>query len=83
MEIKSEEIRVTFSPDGNQIVISTKDGQAKIFDSKIGAIVGELQIAHHSNKIINVCFTPDNRLITCCNFGPAMIWDAEKGALIG
>ena len=65
LEYNSYYFLVSFSQDSTRIVITTKEeGLAMIWDAKTGDLIGKLMNGQ-SDKIINACFSPDDKLVTC------------------
>jgi len=68
---------VAFSPDGRQIVTSSADSTAKLWDASTGR---ELLTLHHGRIISSVAFSPDGRRIVTGGWdNTARVWDAGTG----
>ncbi len=70
-----------FSPDGRQLVTTSRDRTGRIWDVERGALVATL--AGHTGSVVTADFSPDgDRIVTASNDGTARLWDSQRGALI-
>jgi WD40 repeat protein/serine/threonine protein kinase/Tfp pilus assembly protein PilF len=67
-----------FSPDGQRVVTASKDGTARIWDSRTGLpLCGPLK---HKSEMNWATFSPDGkRVVTASQDHTARIWDAQTG----
>ena len=71
---------VAFSPDGQRILTGHKDGRARIWDWKSGAIVGAPM--QHPDEVIDAQFTPDGRqILTAVRLNTMHVWDVATNKL--
>jgi len=71
-------LSASWSPDGNSIVTTGKDGSVFIWDSTTGKI--KFEISKQSTSIQNVSWAPDAALIaTAGDDGLIKLWDAKTG----
>jgi WD40 repeat protein/class 3 adenylate cyclase len=69
---------VGFSPDGQSIVMGSRNGAARIWSVKNGNSIATLK--GHSKALTNVEFSPDGlSLVTASRDGTARIWSASDG----
>jgi WD40 repeat protein len=70
---------VEFSPDGQRLVMASRNGTARIWDLHFGQQLGEL--LRHQGAIISVLFSPDgHRIATMSTDRTARLWDGSSGA---
>ena len=70
----------SFSPDGSQIVTTSSDKTAKIWNAQTGAL--EHTLIGHLRAILSALFSPDgSKIVTASTDGTAKIWNAKTGAL--
>lgn len=73
---------VHFSPDGKQVVTSSFDGTARVWDAGTGKNVSTLR--GHRDRVITAAFSPDgNQVVTASEDKTARVWDAKSGKLLG
>jgi WD40 repeat protein len=71
-----------FSPDGSCVVAGSRDGVARLRDTRSGASVGERML--HANEVLSARFSPDgSRVVTASKDGTARLWDARTGGALG
>src|SRR5439155_24463 len=69
-----------FSPDGNQVLTSSDDHTARIWDTTTGK---ELLRLPHASDVYDAAFNSNGtRIVTSCRDKIARVWDAESGALL-
>ena len=67
-----------FSPDGNRIITSCRDGHARIIDWRTGEIL--VRGLDHEADILNACFADEGRTaITIGNDKLLKVWCSETG----
>jgi WD40 repeat protein/tetratricopeptide (TPR) repeat protein/tRNA A-37 threonylcarbamoyl transferase component Bud32 len=72
---------VTFSPDGRWVLSGNKDGRARVWDWRTGALV--CPPLQHADEVLDVAFTPDGRhALTAVRNGTVHIWELATGKLI-
>src|SRR6266542_2022079 len=70
-----------FSPDGKQIVTSSDDGTARVWDASSGTLLQSLR--GHTHVVNSAAFSHDGRLVvTASSDKTAKLWDAHTGAEI-
>lgn len=73
--------RVTFSPDGQFVVITSWNSTAWIWEAETSSVARELR--GHKGMIHDVSFSPDGRfLVTSSRDKTARVWEAQTGALL-
>ncbi len=69
---------VAFSPDGRLIAAAGKDGKARIWDARTGALVRIF--AGHTDALTGVEFSADgSRIVTSSRDRDARVWDVKTG----
>ncbi|KAG6809530.1 hypothetical protein H0H92_015911, partial [Tricholoma furcatifolium] len=72
---------VAFSPNGTQIVSSSRDKSVRVWDVSTGKQVQELQ--GHTNWVKSVAFSPCSTLIVSGSFDKSLrVWDVTNGKQI-
>lgn len=66
----------TFSPDGRQILTTSRDGVARLWNTADGAQVASITLPGAS--VLSASFSPDGRhVLTASSDGPATIWTLD------
>ena len=74
-------VRATFSPDGREVVTTSLDNTARIWDAMKGVQITVLK--GHTAPVNCAVFSPDGaRVVTASNDKTARIWDAGTGTQI-
>ena len=74
---------VSYSPDGRHIVSGSFDHTIRIWDTEIGAAIGE-PLEGHASWVASVAYSPDGRHIVSGSQDKTIrIWDAKAGAAVG
>ncbi len=72
---------VNFSPDGQTVLTSNKDGRARLWDWKTGQLA--CPPLQHDNEVVDAVFTPDGRhALTTSHPGIGHVWELTTGRLI-
>jgi tetratricopeptide (TPR) repeat protein len=72
---------VAYTPDGQQFLTASLDGQLRIWDARSGAELGSLL---HPDGVTSAAFSPDGRLVfSGCADKQLRVWDSASGELIG
>jgi WD40 repeat protein/predicted Ser/Thr protein kinase len=72
---------VAFSPDGKTALTGSLDGNARLWDTGTGQLLGVLP---HGGPVYSVSFRYDGKIIvTASRDGTARVWDAANGQPIG
>ncbi|UVK55357.1 TIR domain-containing protein [Mesorhizobium sp. AR02] len=70
-----------FGPNDNQILTTSADGVARIWQGETGALL--LELLHETGPIVDAGFSPDgSRIVTISSDNTAACWDAADGKLI-
>ncbi len=70
-----------WSPDGEQVATSSRDGTAKVWDAATGTEL--LTLSGHDGTVFRAEFSPDASSIATSSFdGTAKVWDAASGELL-
>jgi WD40 repeat protein len=68
-----------FSPDGQQVVTSSYDGTARVWDAATGR---QLTALSHPGAVYTATFSPDgHRVLTAADDRTARIWDVDVPAI--
>jgi WD40 repeat protein/serine/threonine protein kinase len=71
---------VSFSPDGQRVVSTSRDGTAKLWDAATGRALATVR---HRDRIDHAHHSPDGtRFVTASADGTARIWSATNGAAL-
>ncbi len=70
---------LTFSPDGESLIVTTRSLLVDILDIRRGTLKN--QLAYHENRIWNAFFSPNGETILT-NDGWIRIWNANSGEII-
>jgi WD40 repeat protein/DNA-binding SARP family transcriptional activator len=74
---------VTFSPDGNLLLIGSSDGTVHFFSTDDWKQVGR-PIEAHTARVISLVFSPDGQVLaTAAADGTVALWDVEARKPIG
>jgi WD40 repeat protein len=69
---------LAFSPDGSQVLSSSEDGTARLWDPETGAMTTVLR--GHALKVYYAAFAPDGkRVVTASADGTVRQWDPKTG----
>ncbi len=69
---------VAYSPTGDQIATTSREGTAKIWNAETGEHLSSL--SGHEGWVIGVAYSPDGkRIVTTSSDGTARVWDALTG----
>ena len=67
---------VEYSPDGTEILTSSKDNTARLWNAQTGQPIGAPM--RHTADVLKAIFSPDGkRVATASNDGTARVWDAR------
>jgi WD40 repeat protein len=69
---------VRFSPDGARAVTTSRDADARLWDTRTGALVHTLR--GHFGIVSDAAFSPDGRWLVTAGPQRAALWDAASGA---
>ena len=69
---------VRFSPDGTRALTSSRDADARVWDTRTGASLHTLR--GHFGTVSDAAFSPDGRWIVTGGPQRAALWDAGSGA---
>ncbi len=74
---------LSFSPDGQRILTSSKSAQsARLWDARTGNPMG--QSMRHRSAVVSAEFSPDGlRILTASEGGFARLWDGHTGESLG
>lgn len=73
---------VTFSPDGSQILTSSHDGSAKLWNTQTGLVLQTFRDEYRI-RIRSAALSPDGKLVLTGNYDSAVtLWDAASGRQI-
>jgi WD40 repeat protein len=74
---------VSFSADGNTLVLGSDDGTVRFYDVGTRALLGN-PVAAHKGKVMCVTYSRDNKLIaTADDTGEIILWDGLKHTQTG
>ena len=69
---------VEYSPDGTELLTSSKDCTARLWDARTGAPIGEP--LRHTAEVLKAIFSPDGRRVaTASADSTARVWDTHTG----
>jgi WD40 repeat protein len=69
-------LSVAFSPDGSQIASGSRDQTIRIWDARIGQVIGE-PFRGQIDWVWSVAWSPTSPRITCCSGRAVVIWDTN------
>ena len=73
---------ISFSPNGDRIVVGCDDGTVQIWDADSGEVIGKPPVGHKA-RVQASSFSPDGkRIVSASNDLTIRVWDAESGDAI-
>jgi hypothetical protein len=75
-----EVLSVEVSRDGSSVVTASRDGDARIWDTRTGETIWTLR--GHGGTVFDASFSPDGRLVVTGGPAKAGLWDAATGERI-
>jgi WD40 repeat protein len=81
MPTQSAVFHVGFSPDGNKIVTTGKEGDVRLWNSKEGKLLYVLK--GHTKNVYHADFSPDGKLLVTAGWdNTARLWQVATGKLL-
>jgi len=72
-------LHVRFSPDGERVVISTRDGLVRVWTPATGQLV---EMFGHDASVHRAFFSPDGALVLSQAFDGVRVWEADTGKML-
>ena len=70
---------IMYSPDGLTLALAENSGRVSLCDAATGRLIGTLK--GHTNRIVDVTYSPDGRTLAVSSKGTVNLWDANTGRL--